>query len=393
MMTMRALLLLALSALGAFATNASTLVNTDGSSADAAWKAAVLAAITGMRVEFDGLRGEFDGFRVEVGAKVDAKFDALNAKVDAKFDALNVKVDDLADSVVTPAVGARLEACGSTVVVAAFVFETARPTIFFQQCTAVPLPASASAAAAAGAPPPNTSSTLFLTSAHCFFNSTILVGGPTTVSFDGATFSCGLAMHFFEFEPDVQMPGAQTLGSRTPQYAPDSLDLAVLRCASSVPIAPTRVSTMPHAAHTPAVIVGYTRGEHLEPSKTARLVGEAGRFTTYALHVKVSRLSSSFQTPAGKGVNDTGTMAAARGFVEDTLPPLVYVPSSGGSDSVGFVDLSPWNGMSGGAIVDTRCGLFGVTEMRSVHALGGQFVRLLPAVLERVARAVAAVPS
>ena len=40
--------------------------------------------------------------------------------------------------------------------------------------------------------------------------------------------------------------------------------------------------------------------------------------------------------------------------------------------------------MSGGAIADTRCGLFGIISQRSLYAPGGQFVRLLPAVLERV---------
>lgn len=44
--------------------------------------------------------------------------------------------------------------------------------------------------------------------------------------------------------------------------------------------------------------------------------------------------------------------------------------------------------MSGGAVIDMSCGLVGVSESRALHAPGGQFVRLSPAVLQLVEDAV-----
>jgi hypothetical protein len=220
-------------------------------------------------------------------------------------------------------------------------------------------------------------STLFLTAAHCFFKDATLVGGPSTVEFDTAVHACQLVAHFYEPHLEPGRPGLA--------YGPDSLDLAVLRCATRVPIPAALLTAAPYAAHTPVALVGFTRGEHLDPRHIARVTHKDGTKMTFALHTKISRLSSSFQTPDAQNVT-VSEASSSRGFIEDALPPLFYEPAA--SVAAGFVDLSPWAGMSGGAVVDMRCGLLGIIALRSMHALGGQFVRLLPAVLERIAAAV-----
>lgn len=44
--------------------------------------------------------------------------------------------------------------------------------------------------------------------------------------------------------------------------------------------------------------------------------------------------------------------------------------------------------MSGGAVVDSQCGLLGVTEGRSVYGEGGKFVKLSPSVVQRILAAI-----
>jgi len=333
--------------------------------ADADWKADVLAALKGIDTKFDALGAKFDVLNATVGALA-----ADVARVDAKVDALS-------ESVVTPAAGARLEACASALAVAVIVFKAAAPSEFFQQCTAVPMPA---VLAAALGPPDSRATTLFLTAAHCFFENATLVGGPSTVAFDSALYDCDLAAHLYE---PLLVPGQVELG-----YAPDSLDLAVLKCGAAVPIPAPLLTDQPYTAHAPAALVGFARGQHLDPRLEAHATfNDSGLRKTYALHVKISRLSRSFQTPEPPNATAPhAASSASSGFVEDAMPSLFYAPAS--SDArAGFVDLTPWGGMSGGAIADTRCGLFGIISQRSLHAPGGLFVRLLPAVLERVAAA------
>jgi hypothetical protein len=48
--------------------------------------------------------------------------------------------------------------------------------------------------------------------------------------------------------------------------------------------------------------------------------------------------------------------------------------------------------MSGGAVVDTQCGLLGITERRSLFATGGVFIQLIPVVLDRIFQAIAPRP-
>ena len=104
-----------------------------------------------------------------------------------------------------------------------------------------------------------------------------------------------------------------------------------------------------------------------------------------ALHTKYTRLSSSLQTPVpvAKSV-EAQSAQQARGYTEDSLAPTAFTPVAEGAAPTGFVEMSPWEGMSGGAVIDMGCGLMGVTESRVVSAPGGTFVRLSPAVTQRV---------
>jgi hypothetical protein len=271
---------------------------------------------------------------------------------------------DLAESTITPAVAARVEACArSTAIFAVVVLAGAR----FRQCSAVPLPADAlgrGAAAAAGA-----ESSFFLSSAHCFFNQTtgLLDARDMDLYVGGATHSCVLWAHFFA-------------------AAADALDLAVISCSQPVPVPPTRVSAAPFEPHSLAVLLGHSQGLHADDGERVSVTA-LNATHIYAPHVRFTRLVASMQLPLGSGsAGSTAATSAPRGFTEDGLfSPL---PFEAAAASSGFVGHSPAHGMSGGAVVDTRCGIFGVTESSSVFAQGGQFVRLTPAVIVRVAAAV-----
>jgi hypothetical protein len=272
---------------------------------------------------------------------------------------------ELAESTITPAVAARVEACARVTAIFAGVVLLAGKAV--RQCSAVPLPADAlgrGAAAAAGA-----NSSFFLSSAHCFFNKTtgLLEGRRVLLFVGGVTHECALLDHFFA--------------------SADALDLAVISCAQPVPVPPTRVSASPFEPHARAVLLGHSLGLHADNGASVLLLSKNETNRLYAPHVRFTRLVASMQTPDGGG-SVGGAAAASRGFTEDGLfSPLPFEAVA--SSPSGFVGVSPARGMSGGAVVDTRCGVFGVTERSSVFAQGGQFVRLTPAVVARVAAAVA----
>ena len=269
---------------------------------------------------------------------------------------------ELAEVSITPAVAARVEACARATAIFAVVL---LPGGHFRQCSAVPLPVDALGAAAAA----GVESTFFLSSAHCFFNKTGLQDAREMNLFvyGGAAHACALWAHFF--------------------HADDTLDLAVISCARPVPVPPSRVSAAPFEPHALAVLLGHSQGLHADDSEYFR-VTTLNETRHYAPHVRFTRLVASMQTPQDSRIaGGAATASASRGFTEDGLfSPL---PFESAAASSGFVGHSPARGMSGGAVVDTRCGVFGVTERSSVYAQGGQFVRLTPAVVARVAAAVA----
>jgi len=321
----------------------------------------VSSAVDGLRVEVRNVSSAVDGLRVE--------FDGLAVKVrdlDIKVDGLAVNLRDVSESVLTPAVGARGDACARVSATSSFVFSG---RFFLNQCSAVPLPEPL----AARAPAEAASSNFFLTSAHCYDNVTagVRVFSPVTATQIGGVKGCALVAQF----------------AHPP--SPASIDLAVVRCAVAVPLPPTRLSPLPYSAHMRVVLAGFSRGKHLDPALTARMIVESGT-TTYALHTKHTRLSDSLQMPAALASEEPEPAPPSRGYTEDALLPAAFAPAAAGAAPSGFVESSPWGGMSGGAVFDTRCGLLGITESRAPHAQGGQFVRLTPDVLERVAAAVAA---
>jgi hypothetical protein len=328
----------------------------------------VSSAVDGLRVEFDGLRVDFDGLRSEVDG-LRGEVDGLAVNVDGlavKVDGLAVNLRDVSESVLTPAVGARGDACARVAVASSFVSVGGA---LLKQCSAVPLPEPLAARAPADA----ASSNFFLTSAHCYENETAgkVIFFPKATTQIGGVEGCALVAQFL----------------RPP--SPDALDLAVVRCAVAVPLPPTRLSSHPYVAHTRVVLAGFSRGEHLDPALTARMIDKSGT-KTYALHSKHTRLSDSLQTPAALASEEPEPAPPSRGYTEDALLPAAFAPAAAGAAPSGFVESSPWEGMSGGAVFDTHCGLLGITESRAIYAQGGQFVRLTPDVLERVAAAVAA---
>jgi hypothetical protein len=328
----------------------------------------LLATIHDMRLDLGAQLREQSSLLREHGAQLRA----LGEKVDEH----GAQLTSLAETAVTPAVGARLEECGRASVVAAVVFSDAEPAEFKFQCSAVPIPESVAAQfGSLGA----SASTFFLTSAHCFVEGDALVYTNVTLWHLRVLYPCRLVEAF------IAPPQADA----APDVASDSLDLAVLHCPRAVPVAPARLSPIPYAAHTPAVLIGFAEGLHLDREMTADtpstpIVAAA----TSALHTKVSRLSSSFQAPTLFGGAATRGSCSEQGLGADGPPlPAAYSPPPW-SSSLGFVDTSPWGGMSGGAVMDTHCGLFGILERRSRLAVGGVFIRLVPEVLQRIARAI-----
>ncbi len=57
--------------------------------------------------------------------------------------------------------------------------------------------------------------------------------------------------------------------------------------------------------------------------------------------------------------------------------------------ATGYLDGSPEIGMSGGAVVDLRCGLLGIIKAKSPLGVGGELVRLTQPVVGRVLEAIA----
>ncbi len=320
--------------------------------------------------------GEGDDAPVTVGV-LREMFGAYNTSIMAALEKVKVELKELkadvaviAESVTTPAVGARIEQCARVTVTLLATYDDGK---LMQQCSAVPLPATL----AARAPVDAETSTYFLTSAHCYEKE--ITKNPVTYKFIenavtrvGRTHGCALVAQFFH------------------PLTPDSLDLAVVRCATAVPLPPTRLSTQNFSAFSPVALAGFSRGKHIDPALSIPVVYDSVALFTIALHTKATRLSNSLQTPVAAADGATDVSHSSRRFTEDALIPLAYAPVGAGAAPQGYVELSPWEGMSGGAVFDTHCGLLGITESRAIFSQGGQFVLLAGDVLTRVAAAVKA---
>ena len=292
------------------------------------------------------------------------------AEMRATVGALRAVVETLSESVITPAVAVRVSKCSRSTVVFAYIpWRSASYTT----CSAFPVPAEvlrASAAASTASASP--ASSFFLSSAHCFMENTSSVVVDKVYIHYGGEHACSLLAHF------VRTPPA------------DSYDLALIECPT-IAVPPSRISTKPYDLQTPAVMIGYSLGTHIDASLTFRKTDTINGTTTtktYAPHTKFTRLTDSIQLPPPVVDSAISTVSASRGFTEDGLSSLSYVAAA--ASAGGFVDHSPPGGMSGGAVMDTACGVFGVTERRSTHGNGGQFVRLTPDVILLLAAAIPA---
>ena len=317
----------------------------------------VLAAIREIGNRFEALEVRFGAMEVRFGAMevrfgaLEARFGALGARFGAFEAHSDARFDALEEALVIPAVAARLERCAASAVL--FFLISAGSGGTFKQCSAVPLPLELLGRAAAAAPP--AASSFFFTSAHCFFNETTkkLIATQATLFMSGAEYRCVLREH-----------------------SPELLDIAILYCALPVPVPPTRLSTLDYAAQLPVALLGFSEGRHVDPLLWGVVVGSnySNRSISYARHVRNTRLTNSLQLPQDASASAAAGVFGANGeLLLQRAQPV---------SAVGFIDDKPELGMSGGAVVDTRCGVLGVTELQSVHGRGGQFVRLTPFVLE-----------
>ena len=110
-------------------------------------------------------------------------------------------------------------------------------------------------------------------------------------------------------------------------------------------------------------MAGFSLGMHSEETKQVQLPGAS---STYALHVRMTRLSSSLQllSPA-EG-------ALPRAVAGNNRTPPFY----GSSMEQGFLEDRSQVGMSGGPVLDVHCRVLGTIERQSPHGQGGAYVSL-----------------
>ena len=163
------------------------------------------------------------------------------------------------------------------------------------------------------------------------------------------------------------------------------MDLAVVRCPEPLPVPSTRLSTLPQQHFQRAFMYGFSDGLNLDP---VLMYSHHKSVRKTSLHLKFVRLAPSMQTPLALNITNATTVellsgaaasSAAAGSEGAALPLDSYQ---------GYLDTVPEQGMSGGAVVDSQCGLLGVTERRSAYGAGGGFVKLSPSVVQRILAAI-----
>jgi hypothetical protein len=254
-------------------------------------------------------------------------------------------LDEVAESVLTRSVVARVDECApSTALLITAAFRGA-----LTPASAVPLFGGGGAS----------SSNYFLTSARVFNSSFI---GQATVHYAGAAHPCELAATF--------------------HGGPSSLDLAIVYCAAAVAVPPSTLSAVAYQPHLPAAMLGFSEGIHGVPELCFASLVRNGSRVSLAPHVRFTRLASSLRAPSPP----SGSNAALDGL---TLRAASAPPSMPRESALGLMESSPEGGMSGGAVVDLRCGLLGIIKGESVQAVGGEMVRLTQPVVDRVLAAIA----
>ena len=284
-----------------------------------------------------------------------------------RHESLLQAISEISDTVVTAATSERVYACALAGAVLLETLNWAGIGNRSQFCSATPLFSAL----------PQAESTYFLTSAHCFTDITrdgAAFASATILYFRTQTHSCSLVHHFFCHPSD---PSACT--AATP-----SMDLAIVRCAAPVPVPSTRLAVLTQQHFQRAFLFGFSDGFNLDPGLVYSLKDTTRNI---ALHLKLIRLSPSIQNPLAlnlSAINATQLLSTSPSSTgasgEGAALPLASYQ--------GFFDTVPEQGMSGGAVVDSQCGLLGVTESRSIYGEGGTFVRLSPSVAQRVMAAV-----
>ena len=250
----------------------------------------------------------------------------------------------VAEAVVTQAVAQQVDQCAPFT---ALFMEIGTGGGNFSHCSAVPMFSAAPRPAQAFAPAPLNPSPFFLTSAHCF--SMHIPREPVRLAFQDQFYSCG-KQHFFN--------------SSTTQ----PLDLALVRC-TGVPVPPTTISTQPYLIHQPAALLGYSFGEQV----ANRMYFSEGAKRS-VLHIRFTRLALTMQLPDAPENTTRASLERGAGSRAGLLL----------QSDTGYVDTSPEQGMSGGAVVDLQCGLWGITKSKSLWRVGGSFVLLNPAAVAMV---------
>jgi hypothetical protein len=100
-----------------------------------------------------------------------------------------------------------------------------------------------------------------------------------------------------------------------------------------------------------------------------------------SLHFKVAHVVPSIQFPRAADVENITITQLLTFHHNNTSGRSAQGPQS---DSAGYIDIVPEEGMSGGSVVDVKCGLLGVTESRSLFGVGGTYVKLSAKVVQRI---------
>ena len=306
-----------------------------------------------LRALFDLIRANREEDRV--------RWEALKGDVAT----LKGDVATLAGAVVTPAAAELVHTCSTGSVL--FLESRWDTNKWFKHCSAVPLFMGGDAEGAGD------STTFFLSSAHCFINVYDAEAAPATVAllvFRGAVHTCTLLHSFFKHSA----PGSP--------HDPASADLAIVRCPAPVAIAPPKLSVLKRHPSLRIAVVGYSPGLHVDRSLTLSM--GAGT-NPAALHVRFASLTLSLQTPLALSPAHAALDVSSVNYTASTAD---WVPHH-----MGYLDIVPEQGMSGGAVVDMQCGLLGITAQRSAYGVGGGFVELSAAVVGLVKAAVAAARS
>jgi hypothetical protein len=299
---------------------------------------------TELRTEMAGLNSTVGGLSAQVG-----HLSTWMVNLNSTVEGLSAQVAEVAGALVLPRVRRELEACADTLALFLVATLLGKPVA---RCTDMPMPQELLEQAPRAV---NSTRHYFLTSAHCFFNSTLAwvqKADSAFLLFEHKTYTCSL------------------VSSLSSDSAGNVLDLAVIACAGPISAAPSAFSQLLDAAHEPVAMAGFSVGKHLDINKHGRISGDDG--TISARHVRMTHLCSSIQLPeAPQDMRKSSTVVLVSG---SSSPPADSSSSFG--MALGYLEHKPEQGMSGGPVLDVRCRLVGIIKEQSLHGQGGTYVRM-----------------